>query len=180
MKKWIIGTLVGGIIVFGWQTLSWTALDLHRPANAYTPKQDTILNFLSSQLTTSGDYFMPTFPDGASSEEQAALMEQSNGKPWAKVSYHTKWDGSMGMNILRGFIVSLICVRMVIWIISKMNAPSFSTILLNCIFIVIIGFSIFPYSVHIWYETKGTSADFLDGLMQWGLCGLWLGWWMRK
>jgi hypothetical protein len=179
MKKWIIGTLIGGILVFGWQTLSWTALELHRPANQYTAKQDSILNFLGSQLEP-GEYFLPTYPDGASDEEKSKLMETTNGKPWAKVSYHAKWDGNMGMNILRGFIVSLICVAMLIWIIQKMNAPSFSTILLTSLFIGIIGYSVFPYSVHIWYETKGAMADFIDAILQWGLCGIWLGWWLRR
>ena len=60
MKKTIIGTLVGGIILFMWQFLSWTALDLHRSAQNYSPKQDTILSYLSANLEKEGGYFLPT------------------------------------------------------------------------------------------------------------------------
>lgn len=63
MKKTIIASLVGGIIIFFWQFLSNAALDLHRPAQQYTANQDSILNYLSTQLTE-GKYFLPTVPAG--------------------------------------------------------------------------------------------------------------------
>ena len=129
MKKWIIGTVVGAILTFAWQTISWTALDLHRNAQQYTPKQDSILQFLGTQFTESGDYFMPNLPEGASAEEHEKLMNTSAGKPWAKISYHTSWEASMTANIIRGFLVNLIMVAFMVWILMKMNAPSFSTIL---------------------------------------------------
>ncbi len=134
MKKWIIGAIVGGILTFAWQTLSWTVLDLHRNAQQYTPKQDSILQYLSSQFTESGDYFLPTTPVGASQEEMEKLMVESAGKPWAKISYHTAWDASMPANILRGLLVSIIMVGFMVWILMKMGTPSFSTILISCLF----------------------------------------------
>ena len=70
MKKTLIGSLVGAVILFLWQFVSWTAAELHRPAQAYTPKQDSILQYLSTQFTEDGTYFLPTYPDGASMEEQ--------------------------------------------------------------------------------------------------------------
>lgn len=180
MKKWIIGALVGGIIVFAWQTLSWTVLDLHRNAQQYTPKQDSILEYLSSQFTESGDFFLPTTPVGASQEEMEKLMVESAGKPWAKVSYHTAWDASMPANILRGLLVSIIMVGFMVWILMKMGSPSFSTILISCLFAGLIGFLNFPYASYIWYQGGGIRADLLDGLLQWGLCGAWLGWWLNR
>ncbi len=42
MKKTIIGAIVGGIIIFAWQFLSWGPLNLHEAQQQYTPKQDTI------------------------------------------------------------------------------------------------------------------------------------------
>jgi len=133
MKKLIIGALVGGIISFGWQTLSWTALELHRSANQYTPQQDTILQFLNSQMTRDGDYFLPTYPDGASQEEQSRLMSETQGKPWAKISYHKAWDGSMMANIIRGFLVNILMVGFLMWILMKIPSPSFVTILIACL-----------------------------------------------
>ena len=43
MKKWIVGSLVGAIIVFGWQFLSWNMLSIHIAGEKYTTAQDTII-----------------------------------------------------------------------------------------------------------------------------------------
>ncbi len=47
MKKILIGGLVGGILLFVWQTISWTVANLHEKGQRYTASQDSILNFLS-------------------------------------------------------------------------------------------------------------------------------------
>ncbi len=60
MKKTIVGALVGGIIIFFVQFLSWTVLNLHYKSQEYTPKQDSILAFLATQHLKSGAYFMPS------------------------------------------------------------------------------------------------------------------------
>jgi hypothetical protein len=180
MKKWLIGAIVGGIITFAWQTLSWTVLELHRDANRYTPKQDSILQYLNSQFTESGEYFLPTHPDGASAEEQEKLMQEATGKPWVKIAYHTGWNENMGANILRGFIVNILMVALLMWILMKIPNASFQTIFLGSLFVGLIGFMHFPYSTFIWYNTGGIRADLLDAVVMWGGCGIWLGWWLRK
>ena len=62
MKKTIIGAIVGGLIIFIWQTLSWTVLDAHRASQDYTPKQDTIMAFLNGTLDKEGGYLLPNVP----------------------------------------------------------------------------------------------------------------------
>ena len=47
MKKQLIATLVAAIILFVWQFLSWSLINVHSAEMSYTSKQDTILNFLS-------------------------------------------------------------------------------------------------------------------------------------
>lgn len=180
MKKLIIGAIVGGILTFAWQTLSWTALELHRSANDYTPKQDSILQFLNSQLTEDGSYFLPTYPMSASSDEKAKIMEDNMGKPWVQLSYHKAYDANMGMNIIRGLLTSILMVALVIWILQKMTSPSFQTIFLSCLAVGLVGYIHFPYSTYIWYRSADIRAHLLDAVMMWGLCGLWLGWWLRR
>lgn len=63
--KMIVGALVGGLLVFIWQFLSWTMLNMHGSQQKYTPNQDSILNFLSTQLTEDGTYFLPNAAPGA-------------------------------------------------------------------------------------------------------------------
>lgn len=180
MKKIIIGAIVGGIIIFIVQTLSWTILDLHRPANRYTPKQDEILGFLNNQFTEDGSYFLPTYPSGSSNDVIEQQMKNAEGKPWAVVAYHRQMNMNMGMNIFRGIIVDIIMMALFCWILSRFANPTFSNVLLASIFTGLIVFINVPYTVHIWYETFDLTAYLIDSLVGWGLAGLWLGWWYSR
>lgn len=176
MKKIIIGALVGGIIVFICQTLSWTILDLHRPANQYTAKQDEIMQYLSGQFSEDGSYFLPNYPPGSSNEVMEQYMQAAVGKPWAVVSYHKEMKANMGMNITRNLIVDILMVGLFCWILSTVGNPKFSTIFMISLLTGIIVFINVPYTGHIWYETFDINAYLIDALVAWGLTGLWLGW----
>ena len=180
MKKILIGGLVGGIIIFICQFLSWTILDLHRPAFQYTPKQTEVLNYLSSQFTEDGSYYMPNLPAGASPEEHEALMKDAKGKPWALISYHASNNTNMVMNMVRGLLVDIVLVCLFCSIISKLSTISFSRVFIASIFTGLICFFFFPYTNHIWFQTFDLMGYFADALVSWGLLGLWLGWWYTK
>jgi hypothetical protein len=75
MKKLIIGGLVGGILLFLWQTLSWTVLNLHAKEYQQAPAQDSVLNFLNNQFSETGQYYLPHAKEGASSEEMQQMQK---------------------------------------------------------------------------------------------------------
>ena len=116
MKKLIIGGLVGGILLFLWQTLSWTVLDLHGKEYQQAPAQDSVLNFLNSQFSETGQYYLPHGKEGASTEEMQQMQKDMQGKPWAVVSYHKAYDMNMVTNIIRGLLVAIISAFFVCWI----------------------------------------------------------------
>ena len=78
MKKLIIASIVGGIIMFAWQFLSWPVLNLHKAANRYTANQDAILAALNTNLPEEGGYMVPALPENASSADHQKLMEEAN------------------------------------------------------------------------------------------------------
>lgn len=178
--KIFIGSLVGGLIIFIWQFLSWTMLDLHRPAQQYTPKQDSILAYLNTQFDSSAAYFLPTVPPGASSEDLKKLEETSMHKPWAQIAYHAGYDASMGVNILKAFITDIIVVLLFCWVVSGFTVNSFGKTFLAALFTSLIIFLNANYIVHIWYETFDIKSYLMDYLVSWGLAGLWLGWWLNR
>ena len=179
MKKLLIAAIVGAIIIFIWQFLSFAALDLHRSALQYTPKQDTLLSILRENLSE-GRYALPAVPDNASNEEEAKLMEEMVGKEWAIIDYHAKYDDNMVMNMTRGLLVNFVIVLLLCWILTRGGELSFKTILLASIFTGLIAFLNFPYTNYIWYHSPGIWADLMEGIVPWAMTGAWLGWYLNR
>jgi hypothetical protein len=179
MKKSFIGAIVGGIIIFLWQFLSWTLVNLHEPSQQYTPKQDAVMAVLSSNLEEGG-YFIPNVPEGSSMEEQEKAMNAMEGKPWATVQYHKSMDTDMTMNMIRGFITNVITVWLLCWILLRLRNQNFGTIFAASLFTGLIIFLNVPYIYHIWYETFDLMANFVDAIVSWGVTGLFLAWWLPR
>ena len=182
MKKMIIGALVGGLILFGWQFVSWGALNLHEAQQKYTPKQDSVLAYLGTQFSEDGAYMMPTFAPGTSREEMEKKMKVMEGKPWVQVVYHKSMPGMnhMFMNMGRSLLVDIFIVWLLCWLLTKIPAASFGTIFTGTIGTGLIVFLHAPYTMHIWYGSFDLMAHFTDALVTWGITGLWLGWWLRR
>jgi hypothetical protein len=179
MKKVLIGTFVGGIIIFLWQFLSWTAINLHMPAQQYTPKQEAILTVLRENLQEGG-YFVPNVPANAGMEEYNQYLKTYEGKPWATIQYHKAMKNNMGMSMTRGLITNIVTVWLLCWIILRFANLSFKKVLTASLFTGLIVFLNAAYTNHIWYETFDLWAHLVDAVVSWGLCGLWLGWWLSR
>jgi hypothetical protein len=176
MKKLLIGALVGGIILFICQFLSWTVLNLHYNAYQYTDKQDAIMNSISTQIEKEGQYMIPSLPPDATREQHEAAMKTMAGKPWALVQYHQSMDMNIGSNMIRGLIVDMLIVGFFCALISRMNALNFIAIFISALFIGMIVFFNVPYTNHIWFKGFDLMAYFIDCMVGWALIGIWLGW----
>ena len=175
MKRTLIGALVGGIIIFAWQTVSWVVLHMHDDAHKKAPNQEAIMALLTA-LPEEGGYFLPNVDHNAPESEHEKLMEDMKGKPWATINYHKSWEANMTMNMVRGLLSNIIMVWLLCWIFSKVYQPRFGTIFLASLAVGLITFINQPYTGHIWYEMPDINAFLTDSLVSWGLCGIWLGW----
>ncbi len=183
MKKNLIGAIVGGLLIFLWQTLSWTVLDLHRPAQDYTAGQDTIMQFLNTHLEKEGGYLLPSVPKGTSWEEATRAGEKNMNKPWAFIQYHKEFKITMNdmyMNMVRGLVATILMVWLLCWILGKWSKYSFASVFMASLFTGLIIFIYEPYNTFIWYKIFDIRAHLVDALAGWGLCGIWLGYWMKK
>ena len=91
----IIGALVGGLILFIWQFLSWSITGLHESQMAHTPNQDAIMEVLAENLEE-GSYFLPNVAKDTPSDEAQQYMKDMEGKPWASISYHEAYTTKYG------------------------------------------------------------------------------------
>lgn len=179
MKKMLIGALVGGIILFLWQFLSWTMLGIHSSGMAYTPNQDAILECLSANIQEDGFYFLPTVAPGTPSADAQAKMEQSAGKPWAQVYYHKAMNYNMGMNMFRALVADILAAFLLCWVLLKFAQLDLKTCVLASLAIGITGYLSISYLNGVWFELK-TMPDLIDALVSWSLVGVWLGWWLKR
>jgi len=182
MKKWVIGSLVGGIIIFAWQFLSWSLLGIHKDAIKYHPAQDSIINFLSSTMTEDGSYRLPTVKPGTPQKEHQEIMEKMEGKPWATIIYHKEAHFSMSRPIIRGFLVDLFLVFTLIYILTRAGIPTPVRIFAGSVAVGLFTFFWGPYTAHNWFDLPMDMimGDLIDAIAAWGFCGLWLGWWLNR
>src|SRR6185503_2542196 len=146
----IIASIVGGILIFLWQFLSWPVLNLHKAANHYTPNQDAILAALNTNLPDEGGYIVPGLPENASSEDHEKLMKEADGKPWATIQYHKSQEASTGamiMNMIRALLTDIIMIWLFCWMLSKINGAGFGTIFTISLVTGLIVFLSSPYMI---------------------------------
>lgn len=182
MKKWLIGSLVGAILVFLWQFLSWTILPVHSGEAKYTAAEKEVLNSISASLKEDGVYMLPTAPPGATMDDHEKLMKDMEGKPWATVIYRSSYKIDMVRPMIRGFLIDLVLVFLLIYIITRAGTPTAMRVFAASIAVGFFTFLVGPYTMHNWFQTptEAYTGHLIDGFVAWGLCGLWLGWWLNR
>jgi uncharacterized membrane protein len=179
-KHWIIGSIVGAIIVFAWQALSWTVIGVHDDQMKYTPAQDEILTLLNSKITEEGLYSMPS---GATEKEAMDAAEKNEGKPWATVIYHKEYHMKMASRMIRGFLVDLFLVISLIYVLTRGGAvPVARRVFAGSVAWGLAFFLAGIYTGHIWFDLPWhmIKGDLIDNVVAWSLCGIWLGWWLNR
>ena len=177
MKNFILFSLLGGVILFGWQFLAWAMPNFHKSAVMYTPLQDQLLAAMQESGLEEGMYMLGQ-PDPALMQEDMAKYEASaaqyEGKPWAIVNFRARNTSEMGTNMLRGLVVCILIAAMLFWMMQQLKAPSLKNRLLLSLGIGFIGFLFVPYTNFIWFKEPDIYAYLLDGIAPWLLLG-WLG-----
>jgi len=83
------------------------------------------------------------------------------------------------MSMFRGFAVDIISAFLLIWLLLKIEKRPLSTVLLSSLAVGLIGYFTIPYLNSVWFETKSLGY-LIDSVAQWGLVGVWLGWWLNR
>ena len=179
-KHWIIGSLVGAIIIFAWQALSWMVMGIHDKQMKYTPAQTEIMSVLSSTLTEDGLYALPS---AATMKEKEEMIKDMEGKPWASVIYHKEYHSDMVSRMIRAFLVNLFLVVSLIYILSRGGAVPIARRIFSGAFAF--GLAIFlagEYMGRVWFDLPWhmIQGQLIDSLASWSLCGIWLGWWLNR
>lgn len=182
MKKWLIGSLVGAIIIFAWQSASWMFMGTHNADARYTESQDKILAALNESNLNDGVYMIPTVPPGSDQAAMEELSKNNHGKPWARVMYKKSYEHGMTMPMIKGFLVNFFLVVTLIYLITRAGTPTSMRIFAAAVALGLFGFLWGIYTDHIWFQTPSETlyGHLIDALASWGLVGMWLGWWLNR
>jgi hypothetical protein len=179
MKKWLIGSLVGAILVFGWQALSHTVIGIHNSDMKYTAAQSEILANLTANLKEDGAYMVPW---GQTQKEQMDVMKNNENKPFATIVYNSSLNSDMASPMIRGFLVDLFLVITLIYLLTRGGNPAGIKIIAGSFALGLAYFLHGPYMGHIWYQLPWhmIKGDLIDSLVSWTICGFWLSWWLPR
>lgn len=171
MKRKLLFSIIGAVIIFAWQFLSFAMPNFHKTASRYTPAQDSILQLIEKQGLKEGMYFLGQPDPSLSQAEQEAYLEKLDGKPWGVINYHESNTMSMAMNMIRGFIVCFVISFLLFWLFVQQKNPTLINRLYLALAVGVIGFFFVPYTNFIWYKAPDIFAHFADAIVPWLILG---------
>lgn len=169
MKKHLLFSIYGALIIFIWQFLSYAATGIHSAATRYTPHQDEILAKFQELGLEEGMYILGQ-PDPAAAEGTDSMDAYMN-KPWATLNYQKDMSPDMLMPMIRGLLVCFVISFLLFWVMSRQKNSTLSERLLTSLAIGVIGFFFTPYTNFIWYKNPDIWGHLLDAFVPWLLLG---------
>ena len=182
MKKWLVGSLVGAILLFAWQFIAWAGAELHSKEFKYAPAQHQIMSLLASNLKEDGQYSLPQAAPGSSSAEREKQMEQLNGKPVATIIYKASYNTDMVTPIIRSFAVDLVMLILIIFLLGRTTTLTFGNAWMCTLAIGFVAWLWYPYTQHVWFQTpiEIVTGALMDWFVGYSLVGVWLGFWLPR
>lgn len=174
MKKTILFSLLGGIILFAWQFISFAMPNLHKSSQSYTPLQDEILAAIKESGLKQGMYNLAQPDPSLKGEEMSAAMEKLEGQPWAILNYRESYSGSMTLNMIRGLIITILTSYIFLLLVRQQKDPKLLKRLGLGLGVGMISFFFVPYANFIWFKEPDIWAYLADGIVPWLALG-WLG-----
>ncbi len=172
MKKKLLYSLIGALIIFVWQFLSNAFPNFHSAVTTYTPKQKEILQKFEELGLNEGTYLLGQADPTKSKVEQQAEMKSYENKPWAHINYQKKMSMNMVMPMIRTFLVAFVVAFLLFWLFLQQKNPTLLNRLLLALSVGMIGFFFVPYTNYIWYRQPDIFAYFIDAIVPWAILGL--------
>ena len=104
------------------------------------------------------------------------------GKPWASVIYHKSMSTDMAMPLIRCFLVDFFLVISLIYVLTRGGTPIARRAFSGAVALGLFAWLWTFYMGHIFFSLPRSMIlpDLLDSIVAWGLCGLWVGWWLNR
>lgn len=167
MKKHLLFSVIGGIIIFTWQFLTYAMPNFHKSAQTYTPLQDSIMQNFKDLGLEQGMYMLGMPNPDNQAEVDASWSEESS--TWAILNYRINDSNSMGLPMFRSFVIGMLIAGLLFWLLKQKENTSLSYKILLSVVIGFMAFMYIPYSNYIWYKAPDIYAHLIDGIVPWAI-----------
>ena len=110
MKKQLLFSFVGALVLFFWQFVSWgIENNLHIDQQQYTDKQEVLLEAIAETGLEPGMYALGK-PAGMTEEDMRYWEETFRGKPWGVLNYQARLTQTWVRTYSEGLPLILYCL----------------------------------------------------------------------
>jgi len=183
-KKVIIATIVGALILFVWNAVSWMVLPFHGNALMTVPEQALVPGTLQQNMPEDGVYHYPGLPETNTPEVRNAIQEKLKTGPRITLMVYKHGGTSIFSPgaFLTSLLFNLVTVLLLLLIITRIQNRDAKNIIFMTVTIgILISFARdFPQMVWYLFPLRFTIIEVFDTIFSFFLLGLFLGYYLLK
>lgn len=176
MKKTIITLVLGTLLLFIWNAVSWMALPFHSQTLNSLPENVMDMEALKQSGLASGVYHYPGFPETQTPETMAAMEQIVQSQPRIPFMVIKKEPTSLfdPVQFFWSLMINLLTVVFAYYIIKRLSSKNRKSIILSALALGGIVALIADLSLMNWYffPLDYTLANLLDRVVAFGLLGI--------
>jgi len=182
MRQFLLGGLVGGILLFVWGALSWTVLPFNTASLHRASAEDALLASMKESMGAKGVYALPAMPpkSGVQSNDeqmQKQYTERLKAGPTALVVFNPRGSEPMRTDqMIYGLVDDFLCALIGVWFLMRSTAYESSYIARVAyfgMFGVLVSFFVHLTNYNCFdYPADYTVAMTLDAVLGWIVAGL--------
>lgn len=177
-KSLLLGSVLGGLAVFIWGTISWMVLPWHMPTLKSFSDQQAVTAALQANAPVTGIYLLPNHaPAGASPEAQqrqdAQMQQQWRDGPRAFVAYVQTGTNSMWPAMIKGLLFNIVAALVLTLLILRSGVTGFTAKTLFIAFIAVFAGLASYVPMWNWWGFAGdyTLVSLADLVVSWIIGG---------
>ena len=125
MKKLLIGSIIGGIILFVWGWISWAILPIHTSSIRNINNEEAVVSAMHINMDQKGVYIFPGMPTVQDQTLQDEYLQKYQQGPVGMIIYDPEGSDPMMPNqMIVGFILSVIASYVAGWFLSRSTAAA--------------------------------------------------------
>lgn len=175
IKKVILASLIGGFVVFMWNSISWTVLPFHAATLETIPEQSLNHESMLKSMPEAGIYHYPGYPADSSQVALDAVNAKSEAGPLITLMVY-KPSGIEEISMQRlsiFFLITVLSAGLAAFLLSKVSIKNY---LQRVMFVTLLGVFVSLTYLIDWYwfnfPANFIMLTIIDAVVAWFLAGL--------